>query len=77
MIATETLYRTSSGEIVREGSPGAAFLVCRAGASVPDDVVKKYGLKFDKPASSTVDAGEPMERTSRAISSRSLRRRTE
>lgn len=78
MIATETLYRTKDGNLVREGAPGAAFLVCRAGAAIPPDVAKRYGLKFEtSKAEVPADNSEPDARQNRALSGRSLRRRTE
>lgn len=73
MIATETLYRTADGRLVREGDPAAAFLVCRRGVDVPRDVVKKYGLKLE----SEPVAENPVARENRAISGRSIRRRSE
>ena len=35
MIATERLYRTVTGEVVREGDPAAAFLLCIPGEEIP------------------------------------------
>lgn len=40
--ATERVYRTANGRIVREGDPAAAFLVCNAGQSVPAEYEAAY-----------------------------------
>lgn len=37
LAATENLYRTADGEIVREGDKRAAFHVVRVGSQVPDE----------------------------------------
>lgn len=43
-IATERLYRTADGRVVREGDPEAAFLLAAPGHLIPDG----YELPADK-----------------------------
>lgn len=41
-VATQRLYRTADDRVVFEGDPDAAFLLCGAGAEIPDG--------YDEPA---------------------------
>lgn len=49
IIATERIYRTANGRIVREGDPAAAFLVCNAGQTVPAEYEAAYTATFAEP----------------------------
>jgi hypothetical protein len=52
MKAPRRLYVTSDrSRVVNEGDKSAAFLLCPAGAEIPPDAVKRYGL--DKATATT------------------------
>lgn len=75
MKAPETIFRTSSNELVPETDPKAAFLVCRKGSDVPPDVEKRYGLKQRWAGIPAKEEKPAAPRTNRAISGDSLKKR--
>lgn len=51
MKATERIYRTRDGRLVKEGHLDAAFLAYPPGSQIPDDEARANGLLEDeKPA---------------------------
>ena len=72
MISKTDLYADKDGNIVAANDKSVAFLVARAGAPVPFKVAKKYPQHFSKE-----NTEDPQERTTRTISTKNIRRRTE
>lgn len=63
-IATERLYRTANDEVVLEGNPAAAFLLCSPGEEIPEGYTAPDGASApgeladtDKAAGEASDTG--------------------
>lgn len=52
VFATERLYTDASGtKILKEGDPKCAFLLCAKDNEIPPNLVERFGLLKEEPAS--------------------------